>query len=179
MAGSSPRRSPRLKGLSPAPEGPGPKPRPPRRVNDPAEDSVRQAVHAAALAAWEEASKVHADLMKVRHRAKTAAWKAARKKSAADKDAPPPAALAPPPLTTEEMELASDYAAAAVPQPVEQKQEEVRFKHLRRDTARWLLDVEAIASRCGAGQAQLLDVQGRWFDPAQHGGVPGPIPHPA
>ena len=116
MAGSSPRRSPRLKGLSPAPEGPGPKPRPPRRVNDPAEDSVRQAVHAAALAAWEEASKVHADLMKVRHRAKTAAWKAARKKSAADKDAPPPAALAPPPLTTEEMELASDCAAEAVPQ---------------------------------------------------------------
>ncbi len=72
---ASPRRSPRLKGLSPAPKGPGPKPQPPRRrVKDPAEDSVRQAVYAAELAAWEQASKEHADIIKVRHRAKTAAW---------------------------------------------------------------------------------------------------------
>ena len=82
---ASPRRSPRLKGLSPAPKGPGPKPLPPRRrVKDPAEDSVRQAVYAAELAAWEQASKEHAEIMKVRHRAKTTAWKAARKKSAAE-----------------------------------------------------------------------------------------------
>ena len=169
---ASPRRSPRLKGLSPAPKGPGPKPQPPRRrVKDPAEDSVRQAVYAAELAAWEQASKEHVDIMKVRHRAKTAAWKAARKKSAAESDAPPPAAPAPPPqLSADELRLVSDsspalaerrLAAAAVPPPPPEK---VRHPRLRRSFAKWLLDVEEVAKRCGAGRAQVLHPEGRWFD---------------
>ena len=144
---ASPRRSPRLKGLSPAPKGPGPKPQPPRRrVKDPAEDSVRQAVYAAELAAWEQASKEHADIMKVRHRAKTAAWKAARKKSAAESDAPPPAAPAPPPqLSADELRLVSNsspalaerrQAAAAVPLPP--PPEKVRHPRLRRSFANTL-----------------------------------------
>ena len=192
---ASPRRSPRLKGLSPAPKGPGPKPQPPRRrVKDPAEDSVRQAVYAAELAAWEQASKEHAEIMKVRHRAKTTAWKAARKKSAAESDAPPPAAPAPPPqLSADELRLVSDsspalaerrLAAAAVPPPPPEK---VRHPRLRRSFAKWLLDVEEVAKRCGAGQAQELHPQGRWFDEedwAEAGeagyetGKPG-RPHPA
>ena len=50
----SPRRSPRLKGPSPKPELPQ-KPRPPKRVNDVAADSVRAANYKVELAAWEAA----------------------------------------------------------------------------------------------------------------------------
>ena len=44
---ASPRRSPRLKGLSPAPKGPGPKPKEPKHVKNLVEDSVRQATYQA------------------------------------------------------------------------------------------------------------------------------------
>ena len=60
----SPRRSPRLKGLSPAPKGPGPKPQRPKRVKNAAEDSVRQATYETELAAWSAANEEHKDAMK-------------------------------------------------------------------------------------------------------------------
>ena len=62
--------------------------------------------------------------------------------------------------------------------------EKVRHPRLRRSFAKWLLDVEEVAKRCGAGQAQELHPQGRWFDEedwAEAGnetGKPG-RPHPA
>ena len=87
----SPRRSPRLKGLSPAPKGPGPKPQRPKRVKNAAEDSVRQATYEAELAAWSAANEEHKDAMKIRKKKTMAAWKAAHK-GAAKKVAPPPAA---------------------------------------------------------------------------------------
>ena len=74
----SPRRSPRLKETGKyrveGPELPR-KPRRPKRVNNAAEDSVRQANFQAELAAWQVAQQEHADLMKIRKREKTAAWK--------------------------------------------------------------------------------------------------------
>ena len=51
------------------------KPRRPKRMKDAAEDSVRQANFQAELAASQVAQQEHADLMKIRHREKTAAWK--------------------------------------------------------------------------------------------------------
>ena len=97
----SPRRSPRLKGLSPAPKGPGPKPKPqrPKRVKNAAEDSVRQAMYEAELAVWSAANEEHKDAMKIRKKKTMAAWKAAHKgaaKKVAPPPAAPPAALSPP-----------------------------------------------------------------------------------
>ena len=95
----SPRRSPRLKGLSPAPKGPGPKPQRPKRVKNAAEDSVRQAMYEAKLAVWSAANEEHKDAMKIRKKKTMAAWKAAHKgaaKKVAPPPAAPPAALSPP-----------------------------------------------------------------------------------
>ena len=82
----SPRRSPRLKGPSPKPELPR-RPKPPKRVKDVAEDSVRQANFKLELAAWEAEKVEHAKRMKIRKATATASWKAANK--SVGKDAAP------------------------------------------------------------------------------------------
>ena len=145
----SPRRSPRLKGPSPKPELPQ-KPRPPKRVNDVAADSVRVANYQAGLAAWEAAKLEHAKLMKIRKGKQMAAGRAAVK-SAAEAEAPPPAAppavLAPPPqLSADEARLvglpalAEGRELAAVERPAVQQQDE-RFPRLRRQLG-------AVGARC-------------------------------
>ena len=91
---SSPRRSPRFK-VSPKPDLPQ-KPFRPKRVKDPAADSVRQANYKADLVAWEAAKEEHEKLMQKRKAKQKAAWQEARK-SAAPPPAAPQAALAPPP----------------------------------------------------------------------------------
>ena len=171
---SSPRRSPRFK-VSPKPDLPQ-KPRQPKRMQDPAADSVRQANYKADMAAWEAAHAEHKKKMQIRKAKQIAATNAERKaerkaKGAAESDAPPPAAPAPPPqLSADELRLVSDsspalaerrLAAAAVPPPPPEK---VRHPRLRRSFAKWLLDVEEVAKRCGAGRAQVLHPEGRWFD---------------
>ena len=191
----SPRRSPRLKGPSPKPELPQ-KPRPPKRVNDVAADSVRVANYQAELAAWEAAKLEHAKLMKIRKGKQMAAGRAAVK-SAAEAEAPPPAAppavLAPPPqLSADEARLVGlpapaerrKFAAVAPPPPPAAAEEEERFPRLRRSLARWVLDVEAVAARCGAHEAQPLFRKGNWYDFREYGGVPSlappaPTPHDA
>ena len=158
----SPRRSPRLKGLSPKPELPL-KPKPPKRVQNIAEDSVRQANYQAELAAWKQAKVEHENQMKIR--------KAKQRHERERGIGKAPASPAPPP------QLAADSAR--------------RFRLLRVDVVRWLLEIEAVAARCGAGAQAVvykelkesvysrLRLQGLWFDPAEYGGMPGPIPHPA
>ena len=184
----SPRRSPRLIEPSPKPELPK-KPRQPRRVENPAEDSVRQANYLVELKAWEAATVEHEGLMKKRrakqNAASKAAWKAARK-SSAEKDAPPPAALAPPPqLSADEARLVGSPALAegrelaAVERPLPPRQERRRFPRLSPRLARWVLDVEHVANRCGADDCQLLSHDGDWYDLAEYEGVPGLAPHPA
>ena len=106
-----PRRSPRLGGLSPKPKLPH-KPRQPKRLQDPAADSVRQASYKAELAVWETSKLEHEKKMQKRQAKQTAVWKAARK-GAAESDAPPPAAPAPPPqLSADELRLVSDSSPA-------------------------------------------------------------------
>ena len=95
----SPRRSPRLKGLSPKPELPR-RPKPPKRVKDLAEDSVRQANFKLELAEWEAEKVEHDKRMKIRKAKATASWKAANKSGG--KDAAPP-----PQLAADELRLAS------------------------------------------------------------------------
>ena len=76
-----PRRSPRLKLKgSPKPELP-PKPRPPKRVQNAAEDSVRQANFQVELAEWQAAKVEHDKLMQKRKRKQNAATKAAVRKA--------------------------------------------------------------------------------------------------
>ena len=171
----SPRRSPRLKGLSPAPKGPGPKPQRPKRVKNAAEDSVRQATYEAELAAWSAANEEHKDAMKIRKKKTMAAWKAAHK-GAAKKVAPPPAAPpAVPPaaplaaLASPSPRLLVNDKATSPPgrgsdptSPAGGQRGDVRFPGLRRSTAQWALDVEAVALRCGAGEPLYPD--GEWFE---------------
>ena len=184
----STRRSPRLKGLSPKPELP-PKPRPPKRVKDVLANSVREANFQVELAAWEAAKEEHDNLMKKRKTKQKAAGRAAGK-SAAEAEAPPPAAppaaLAPPPqLSADEARLVGSPALAegrelaAVERPLPPRQERRRFPRLSPRLARWVLDVEHVANRCGADDCQLLSHDGDWYDLAEYGGVPGLAPHPA
>ena len=159
---ASPRRSPRFK-LSPKPKLPK-KPRRPKRVKNPAEDSVRQANYQVELAAWEAAKVEHENKMQKRQAKQTAGWKAARK-SAAEKDAPPPAApqaaLSPPALA--ERGQTADAGTSPMREP--------RHRLLRGDLTRWLLEVETVAARCGAGRASEVvfthqrRFSGLWFDP--------------
>ena len=180
----SPRRSPRLKGPSPKPELPQ-KPRPPKRVNDVAADSVRAANYKVELAAWEAAKLEHTKLMKIRKGKQTAAGRAGSK-SAAEAEAPPPQ------LSADEARLVGlpalaerrKFAAVAPPPPPPPAEEEERFPRLRRSLARWVLDVEAVAARCGAHEAQPLFRKGNWYDFREYGGVPSlappaPTPHDA
>ena len=95
---SSPRRSPRFK-VSPKPDLPQ-KPRQPKRVQDPAADSVRQANYKADLVAWEAAKEEHEKLIQKRQAKQKAAWKEARKKRRpAPGRAPSCSRPAPPQLT--------------------------------------------------------------------------------
>ena len=70
----------------------------------------------------------------------------------------------------------------------------LRFRLLRVDVVRWLLEIESVAARCGAGAPAVvytpieelnefvysrLRLQGLWFDPAEYGSMPCPIPHSA
>ena len=102
-----------------------------------------------------------------------------------ERDAPPPAApraaLAPPPqLSADEALLVGSPALAErrtfeILTPAEE-----RFPRLRRSLARWALDVEAVAMRCGAGRAQILNYGGFWFDFEEYGGVGlALVPQPA
>ena len=86
------RCSPRLKG-SPKPELPH-KPRPPKRVQNAAEDSVRQANFQVELAEWQQAKAEHDKLMQNRKRKQNAATKAAARKAASS---PAPRPLSPRP----------------------------------------------------------------------------------
>ena len=145
---------------------------------------MRQANYKADLVAWEAAKEEHEKLMQKRQAKQKAAWQGARK-NAAPPPAAPQAALAPPPqLSADEARLVGSPALAegrelaAVERPPVQQQDE-RFPRLRRNLARWVLDVEAIALRCGAGEAQLLFTEGEWYDVLEYGGVPGLVPHPA
>ena len=179
----STRRSPRLKGLSPKPELP-PKPRPPKRVKDVLANSVREANFQVELAAWEAAKEEHDNLMKKRKTKQKAAGRAAGK-SAAEAEAPPPAAppaaLAPPPqLSADEALLVGSPALAERREFEILTPAEERFPRLRRSLARWALDVEAVAMRCGAGRAQILNYDGMWFDFEEYGGVSlALVPQPA
>ena len=92
---SSPRRSPRFK-VSPKPDLPQ-KPRQPKRVQDPAADSVRQANYKADLVAWEAAKEEHEKLIQKRQAKQKAACGRRREKSAVPPPAAPRAALAPRP----------------------------------------------------------------------------------
>ena len=141
---SSPRRSPRFK-VSPKPDLPQ-KPFRPKRVKDPAADSVRQANYKADLVAWEAAKEEHEKLMQKRQAKQKAAWQEARK-SAAPPPAAPQAALAPPPqLSADEARLVGSPALAegrelaAVERPPVQQQDE-RFPRLRRQLG-------AVGARC-------------------------------
>ena len=180
---SSPRRSPRFK-VSPKPDLPQ-KPFRPKRVKDPAADSVRQANYKADLVAWEAAKEEHEKLMQKRQAKQKAAWQGARK-SAAPPPAAPQAALAPPPqLSADEARLVGSPALAegrelaAVERPLPPRQERRRFPRLSPRLARWVLDVEHVANRCGADDCQLLSHDGDWYDLAEYEGVPGLAPHPA
>ena len=84
----SPRRSPRFKKLSPKPELPK-KPRQPKRVENPAEHSVRQTKYQVELAAWEAAKMEHENLMQKRKAKQNAVSKIARE-SMGGKDSPAP-----------------------------------------------------------------------------------------
>ena len=179
----SPRRSPRFK-VSPKPDLPQ-KPFRPKRVQDPAADSVRQANYKADLVAWEAAKEEHEKLMQKRQAKQKAAWQEARK-SAAPPPAAPQAALAPPPqLSADEARLVGSPALAegrelaAVERPLPPRQERRRFPRLSPRLARWVLDVEHVANRCGADDCQLLSHDGDWYDLAEYEGVPGLAPHPA
>jgi len=180
------RRSPRLTGPSPKPELPQ-KPRPPKRVQNPAEDSVREANYQVELAQWEAEKEEHKKLMKKRQSKQVAAVNAARKaaKMSAETAAPSPAALAPPQhvqLSADELRLVSSpeperrKPAAARAARVERPPELRRFPRLQRGLVRWILDVEAVAIRCGADEAQRLHRAGEWFDPEDYGGTVSPWP---
>jgi len=180
------RRSPRLTGPSPKPELPQ-KPRPPKRVQNPAEDSVREANYQVELAQWEADKEEHKKLMKKRQSKQVAAAKAAQKaaRTSAETAAPSPAALAPPQhvqLSADELQLVSSpeperrKPAAARAARVERPPEVKRFPRLQRSLVRWILDVEAVAIRCGADEAQCLFRAGEWFDRNEYGGTVSPWP---
>ena len=173
---SSPRRSPRFK-VSPKPDLPQ-KPRQPKRVQDPAADSVRQANYKADLVAWEAAKEEHEKLMQKRKAKQKAAWQEAQK-SAAPPPAAPQAALAPPPqLSADEARLVGSpalaergtIAAVPPPPPPPPPRQKERLSRLSRSLARWVLDVEAVAARCGAEEAQPLFRDGNWYDLLQYDG---------
>ena len=180
------RRSPRLTGPSPKPELPQ-KPRAPKPVQNPAENSVREANFQAELAQWEADKEEHKKLMKKRQSKQVAAVNAARKaaRTSAKTAAPSPAALAPPQhvqLSADELRLVSPpeperrKPAAARAARVERPPELQRFPRLQRALVRWILDVEAVAIRCGADEAQRLFRAGEWFDPEDYGGTVSPWP---
>ena len=176
----SPRRSPRFKKLSPKPELPK-KPRQPKRVENRIVDSVRQANYQVELAAWQADKEEHENLMQRRKGKQNAASMAARAEKLAPPPAAPPAALAPPPqLSADEALLVGSPALAErrtfeILTPAEE-----RFPRLRRSLVRWALDVEAVAMRCGAGRAQILNYDGMWFDFEEYGGVSlALVPQPA
>ena len=199
----SPRRSPRLKGLSPKPELPL-KPKPPKRVRNIAEDSVRQANYQAELAAWKQAKVEHENQMKIR--------KAKQRHERERGIVKAPASPAPPPqLAADELRLVGSPALAERGQTADAgtstaglrlmatadagtSTAALRFRLLRVDVVRWLLEIESVAARCGAGAPAVvytpieelnefvysrLRLQGLWFDPAEYGSMPDPIPHPA
>ena len=186
-----------MKALPPAHKGPGPKPKAPKHVKNLVEDSVRQATYLAELAAWQKANEEHADLMKIRKAKTTAAWKAAKKSEGNG-------AASPPQLSADELRLVGLPALAERGQTADAGTSPLvrRFRLLSGGLERWLREVERIASRCGAGQAPLIvfnptpradfpesyarnhymkpfHLEGLWFDPTEHGGMPHLILHPA
>ena len=184
-------------GLSPKPELPQ-KPKPPKRVQNFAEDSVRQANFQVELAAWRQAKVEHENLMKIRKAKQRQVRQHAVEKKA-------PAALDPPPqLSADELRLVGLPALAERGQTADAGTSPLvrRFRLLSGGLERWLREVERIASRCGAGQAPLIvfnptpradfpesyardhymepfHLEGLWFDPTEHGGMPHLILHPA
>ena len=201
-----PRRSPRLE--SPPPKRPA-KPRQPKRVQDETEDSVRQAQYKTELAEWETANEEHAQLMKRRQAKQTAAWKTAQKgpakiappASAQKGPAKTPAAAAP--LSAEELRLVSSPTRSCalgscetskldaqlkrrmINEPVAAKrsmaacEERRRMPLLSPSLIQWITDVEAVARRCGANEAQLVHFGGKWFDEKDYGGNrAAPASHP-
>ena len=183
--------------MSPKPELPL-KPKPPKRVQNIAEDSVRQANYQAELAAWKQTKVEHENRMKIR--------KAKQRHERERGIVKAPASPAPPPqLAADELRLVGSPALAERGQTADGRRRQLlmatadagtstaalRFRLLRVDVVRWLLEIEAVAARCGAGAQAVvykelkesvysrLRLQGLWFDPAEYGSMPDPIPHPA
>ena len=61
----------------------------------------------------------------------------------------------------------------------EKQQLAERFPRLRRPTVRWIIDVEAVALRCGHFDCRVSYPYpyGEWFDRYEYGGIAWP-PHP-
>ena len=186
--------------MSPKPELPL-KPKPPKRVQNIAEDSVRQANYQAELAAWKQTKVEHENRMKIR--------KAKQRHERERGIGKAPASPAPPPqLAADELRLVGSPALAERGQTADGRRRQLlmatadagtstaalRFRLLRVDVVRWLLEIESVAARCGAGAPAVvytpieelkefvysrLRLQGLWFDPAEYGSMPDPIPHPA
>ena len=100
--------------------------------------------------------------------------------------AAPPAALAPP--SRLEIEFPEHGALPVQDDGDDDKDDgdddkdddDDRFHGLRRGIVQWVLDVEAIAQRCGADEAQPPHPDGLWYDEDEYeekcGGVPGLCP---
>ena len=131
--------------------------------------------------------------MKRRQAKQTAAWKTAQKGPA--KIAPPAAAQKPAaaaPLSAEELRLVSSPTRSCalgscetslldaqlkrrmINEPVAANrtcEERRRMPFLSASLIRWITDVEAVAQRCGANEAQLIHHGGLWFDEKDYGGT--------
>ena len=141
--------------------------------------------------------------MKLRKAKATASWKAANKSGGKDAAPPPQLAADELRLAPAERRQAADAGTSTAglrflaTADAGTSTAALRFRLLRVDVVRWLLKIEAVAARCGAGAQAVvytrieelkeelnygssrLRLQGLWFDPAEYGGMPGPIPHPA
>ena len=97
---------------------------------------MRMAEHKRKLAIFEQEKAAHKKLMAERKKKQVAVWKAAQKEELAEEER-------------------ADLAGADIPHKCDSRHPAY---------ADWAADLERIATRCGAGSAQVIFVEGYWFD---------------
>ena len=141
-------------------------PREPKPVKDPAQQAVRMAEHARKRQEYDESKAQHREAMAQRKKEQEATWRAEHAAPAAGSKRKASSSAAPPRVSRPRVGGTRPRVPQQAPAAVADDDDAVRDETGRHPRwAAWAADVERIAARCGADEAQILYPEGLWYEP--------------
>jgi hypothetical protein len=151
-------------------------PREPKPVKDPAQQAVRMAEHARKRQEYDESKAQRREAMAQRKKEQEAAWRAEHAPAAGSKRK---GSSSEAPQRVSRPRVGDSRPRVPQKAPVAPNDDDVCDDTARHPRwAAWAADVERLAARCGADDAQILYAEGLWYEPPDDEDVPEPYEPP-